>query len=112
MELENTIHTDDLPQVEISQRKAAEIIGIDESVLRKRIKAGKITKPPVYTEEWALDIKVQLEKEKAANTEADNTGFLFEDLPSGAPEEKAKEKAPVDSTGATAAFKQKEATRN
>lgn len=111
MELENTIHTDDLPQVEISQRKAAEIIGIDESVLRKRIKAGKITKPPVYTEEWALDIKAQLEKEKAANTEADNTGLLFDDLPSGAPEEKAQEKAPANSTGATA-FKQKEATRN
>lgn len=92
------IHIDDLPQAEISQRKAAEFIGIPDSTLRGYIKAGKITKPPVYTEEWALSIKAQLEQERANGI----TPALFgDDSLSGAPEEEnTKEKAPASDAGA------------
>ncbi len=97
MKLESPIYLDDLPQETISQRKAADIIGVNESTLRGYIKAGKITKPPVYTEEWALDTKARLEQESANNA----TPALFDDSLSGAPEEEnTKEKAPASDAGA------------
>ena len=107
--LDKAIHIDDLPRdndttapqdwltnddAPISQREAARIAGISESGLRARIRTGKVSKPDNYTEKWALDLKAQLEKEKAANTEADNTGLLFED-------DTTKENAPTaESEGA------------
>lgn len=96
MKLESPIYLDDLPQETISQRKAADIIGVNESTLRGYIKAGKITKPPVYTEEWALGIKAQLEQESANGV----TPALFDDSLSGAPEGNTKEKAPTSDAGA------------
>ena len=47
----------------ISQRGAAVIIGIPESTLRSWIDSGKITKPAIYTMQWALDTKARLEQE-------------------------------------------------
>lgn len=133
--LDKAIHIDELPrdndttpQDWLTIDETASELGMSPKTLRDEMarKEGS-SRPPAkwflqpahkdkqnskFTREQVEQMKeARKRKSKEEATDSDNTGFLFEDLPSGAPEEKAKEKAPVDSTGATA-FKQKEATSN